>query len=368
MLTLGGRRIADTRTESVDLEDIGALYQAHRHLAAVSDKIEQAVHDSSKPLANAFEALVDAYNANVSVYNLNNRAMLDTSRFQKAAAALAAQLGSEPPSISSAYADIHAEKRTLETYKLTATRRIAELERARVRELLEAGTVPPSEPGFSLDPQWDVRGLKTDLKQLLSNPAVVVNQAQRVAVSESARNPSARSRLVTTAEHVQDAFLRWDGRVYQVPVKWRSAIERIIASVGDQNGRQVEKGAIVPFLKLKKELEQTDDDDASRLLSLLEHIESLHRVQCARYDGDVIKGTRVGMNSSTRISWPNYGRRSTTTAKHRSNQCMGSVRTLSTVPTWNRCTGTSSGSSPRPDSGSVPNGMPTRANHKAVVA
>jgi hypothetical protein len=312
-LELGGRRFAGARTKTVGVEDVAALYQAHRRLAEASLAVDRRLQAASQPLINAFNALMNLYLQNVRRYDQDKNAIFDGLRFGQAVAAVEQYLGSALSETTGRspldtdgqfrlleglrYKDINAQHQLMQALKPRAQGRVEELERQRYGELLLAGQVPADEPGFSLDPQWDAPSLIRDLTQLLTDPAVIIHASLKIA-DETYRqviDASVPRRTVVTAWAVEDAFLGFKPEVYKIPDKWRQRIKAIIASVHGKSGRQVEKGAIVPFLKLKKELEGADKEEAHQLLAILDHLASLHRAQCARYDGP-LQGTRVGMN------------------------------------------------------------------------
>lgn len=159
-----------------------------------------------------------------------------------------------------------------------------------------AGAIPPPEPGFSLDPQWDVDGFVNDLQQLASNPAKFIRSAMRIANDAlyMEYDSSAPSRLVSTATDIQRFFTSSDPNAYRIPPDIQQQFKLITQSVRGKRGPESDEEAIVPFLKLQDSLKQERSLDAARLHVLLAHIESRNRFQCARYDGP-LQGTRVGM-------------------------------------------------------------------------
>lgn len=161
------------------------------------------------------------------------------------------------------------------------------------------------EPGFSLDPQWDAEGLVKDLRILLEDPGKLISSARadaRIARLEE-QDESARRRVSSTALDVESVFQDTSAERFQLPEEARAAILGILNSIEGKSGLELEEGAILPFLKLKDDLgtavssaaDSIEPDPNIHLLALLEHLESRHRAQCARYDGP-LQGTRVGMN------------------------------------------------------------------------
>jgi len=294
-LTLGGRRIPGARTAGVDLEGVATLYQSHRRRATAYAEVDAVIEQASKPISDAFENVVRTYNANVDVYNRNRNAVLDAARFQQAVAALARQLSRQV--LTDDFSELRVQKRAIETLRPEAEERVKEAQEARWQALQQSGGMPPSEPGFSLDPQWDVPGLVADLTRLLDAPATLIADAEQILAAARAEpdDESARPRRVSTAMSVDNQFAPSDQSTYRVPNRWRPRIEAILKSIRGKSGRDVEARAIVPFLELKRDLKDARDRDAQRLHALLQHIESARRTQCARYDGG-ISGTRVGMN------------------------------------------------------------------------
>jgi hypothetical protein len=161
------------------------------------------------------------------------------------------------------------------------------------------------EPGFSLDPQWDVEGLIQGLRLLLEDPAQLIRSAQVDALIAQLGNKdeSAQRRVSSTALEVDYALQYASIGRLQLPQGASATILEILDSIEGKSGIELEEGAIVPFLRLQEDMEAmaeqavdpTESSQAILLLTLLDHLESQNRAQCARYDGP-LQGTRVGMN------------------------------------------------------------------------
>ena len=314
---MGGRRIAGAHTQTVEVEDIAALYQAHRGIAKAYAHLDQVLQEVSQPLINAFKAMVDLYNRNVRQYNQSNIATFSSRESAEAVAAVKHHLDLTLPasprqntpltdsawqfSESLLYTKIDAQRRAIEDLDPKVERRVEEIQRNRYKALVTAGELPPAEPGFSLDPQWDVTSLLRDLTQLLKDPAAIVRPALRLAAAAATQDvdEAARRRILTTASTMAWVFRDTDLRTYRLTDPWRQAIETIVSGLHGRSGLEAEERALVPFLRLQKELKAAKGEAAQQLQATLMHLESLHWAQCARYDGarqGTIQGTRVGMN------------------------------------------------------------------------
>lgn len=348
-IALGGRRFKDERTGGVSIDDVAALYQAHRTLISKRGEVDTLMRAATKPLDDAYQELLDAFNANVNQYNANNYAVLSVARFDNALSRVKALLGSagaafdrEAPArwvqaptdeifdvqkvlrelrngrgLSADYRSqdfqdllarqipssnnkgtIEHHRSIIEHLQPRVQTRIETLQRERYRELSIAERIPPGEPGFSLDPQWHTADLVSDLKRLIDAPRELVAMAHKVdaTITEDPRFSDGPIEREVSARSVVAAFDNGRATDYAVPKKWRATLRKILAQVHGKSGRELEERALVPFLELKEELKAARGDaEAYRLLSLLDFLESMHRAQCARYDGP-LAGTHVGMN------------------------------------------------------------------------
>jgi len=295
-LELGGRRFENSRTLGASFEDVGALYQAHQALKAGRDQQLGRLKAAVEPLEAAWKALIDAYNANVRRFNKDNSASLDQAQFKAALQAVNVQLAADRSNSWLGTLSINEQKGIVESLEPKVDAQLRALLEAKQLELISSAETLPSEPGFSLDPQWNVEGLISDLSALLTEPGAVIGpaiaEADEIAGEDSPQTHRLRNNVAEQLRTLYEDVPRSD---WAVPKHHRERISAIIRDVSGKKGVEVEKRAIVPFLALQNELGTSDEATDRRLAVILEYIEAVRRVQCARYDGP-LKGTRVGMN------------------------------------------------------------------------
>jgi len=330
-VTFGGRRLAEAPTKNLRLDDVAALYQAHSTL-------ERSFKEVMALLNKAIDPIIDAINNMVNIYNrgrpTSKYSVMSPNSFEFAAAVsrLKNLLGDKPAEPSyrpipgkkskdrwplgslpdlnnqevldqllgyNKYMDPSAQKAAIESLRPRVEKHIKSIQTKRYRELVRAGRVQPSEPGFSLDPQWDTQGLVQDLEILTKNADRIVAQAINLA-AEFDDKTDLESETAPRAIHVRANSLRKglkevDLAGYRIPVKRKAELSRIVTSVRGKSGLELEEGGIVPFLELKEELKISFKKEDVQLLGILEYLQAKHRRQCARYDGP-LNGTRIGMN------------------------------------------------------------------------
>lgn len=335
---LGGRRFDQVRTAGATLDDVAALYQAHVKIAESQQRFDQAMKSLS--MEEKLKAVLDAFNADVSKLNAaTSTTVADSGAFERAVddlnAALAAA-GSPAAEQADLSTLILGRKRTLGARKkgaydldealkrfeangngfgggiisgATIESRRSEFEALETRTLTaakalggrlaaewqEQGKLLPAEPGFSLDPQWDVAGLIAGLKRLQTDAPAVIEDAKQVAERAKGENydDAATPIEVWAARGVVEAFENATPSSYVVPGKWAGQIGDILAAVEGKTGKQAEKGALLPFYQLRESLRR-DTGEALQLSMLLRFLESRCRFQAARYDGPM-QGTHAGM-------------------------------------------------------------------------
>ena len=333
---LGGRRFPEARTQNVTLEDVAALYQAHRQIAEQMEAADKLLADAIKPLQDAYKALVEEYNSHVSspsALSLSDTASLDakvrmveslllgrdssaTSEGAAGTSAFEKLLGRQvshadidailkgnrlsPPSSRDLLnrtlgGSLSYYSATIDRLKSQVRTRLEALQEETYRTLYREGRIPPSAPGFSLDPQWDAKGLVADLELLIRDPMSLLKKAQQIidAAESEEYDEKAYPVKVAGAQVLADAVEREKGRLMHRQVD-ATRLQKIVDAVRGKRGKELEDGAILPFLLLKEELSKSKDKEDAVLRTALEFLDSQHRAQCARYDGP-LSGTRVGM-------------------------------------------------------------------------
>jgi len=330
-LIFGGRRMPEAPTENLRIEDVAALYQAHSTLERSFKEVEAHLNKEIDPIIDAFENLVNIYNSGsrTSEYSLMSP---NSFEFAAAVSRLENLLGDKPakpsyrplpgkkskdrwplgsfPNLNNQelldqilsqnkYRDFQTQRAAIESFRPRVKKHIESLQTKRYRELVLAGRVPPSEPGFSLDPQWDTQGLVQDLEIIAKNANMIVTQAINLA-AELDDETDLEFESAPRAIHVRANSLRQilkgvDIGEYRIPGKWRNVLSKIVSAVQGKSGLELERGGIVPFLELKEELKASPQQEDVELLEILEYMQAKHWRQCARYDGPM-NGTRIGMN------------------------------------------------------------------------
>ena len=285
-IELGGRRMADARTEGVTLEYVASLYQGHRRIGEN--------HVRFDPEANG-DALVYAINSNVN--RANNQELLDIVTFAQSAGVYAAMLDDWAQTLAERGYDTTqyrlSESAIAEADSVDEQKAIYELAtehtKAMYPMLLEAKLVMPAEPGFSLDPLWNGAGLIADLESLLADPQSLVAETYDLAAVADRHAADSRPILMTVATEVTESA----GDGVEISEARRAQIVAATDALRGHTDTALSDGPIVPLLELKHELNQVDGE--YDLESVINYILTKHHCQCARYDGPM-QGTLVGMN------------------------------------------------------------------------
>jgi hypothetical protein len=263
-LVLGGRRFAGTRTASVTLDDVAALYQAPGR-----------IRDRKIVAWRKLQELDAAYDEKIAA---RVHREVESGRAATKEAALA---------FETAYA--------------------AELAPAKAKEtaVIDADAPVSSEPGFSLDPLWlpapdGVHPLMlARLQQLANDPCAEISRLTASAPAllaaepdESRRSPEAWTASWLLAVEISPATCSWLHDF--VGTSLRPVIAELETAVPSQW-----RHGFIPFEALRKKLQsdQTlsqEQREAKYAVALaIEFYRYETGAQCARYDG--IDGTAVGM-------------------------------------------------------------------------
>ncbi|MCC7137910.1 MAG: hypothetical protein IT460_05710 [Planctomycetes bacterium] len=342
-IVVGGRRIASAPTAGLSLDDVAALYQAHAELKRRRERIDVRLREAGKPVADAYEALVAAFNRQVDAYNRNNFTTIDEAALDEAARALRAVLSTagahatdpvpdsrEPAGVDDLLERLRAGRSGGGRSNAAATalgrwrKKIDALEAAvsaavgaeqeKVARQLRASKdpddrPPPSEPGFSLDPELDVTRLRRNLDFALGDLGAWRRSLQSVVAAAKGDEPeevaeaheSIRVRRARAVVEASDEA----GATASLTAPLSAALRELRAQLGDPSS--VPSGddrdrVLVRLHELKDDViarASKSDDDASRARAVLElavvrFLLDDSRIQRARYDGP-LQGTRVGM-------------------------------------------------------------------------
>lgn len=263
-LRLGGRRLEKSRTRGVTVEDVAALWQAQRELAAAAPKYE-----AEKQRAVAM--------------------------FEEIKEGILKRLLSQPDAV-------------LRFGALDGGGLPLELgDRALVEEykrLVAALRPVPEAPGFSLDPQWNPRGLAETLDAIAADPCVVPEETHRILREAAATPDDAKPYLLRVAEEIEELGFD-EADCAAVRIVHGNKIQAIAADVRRASGekdpryRAAELDTAMLALRRLPQAAQRDEGAGKRAADMLKfierYVEARHQVQCARYDGP-LAGTRVGMN------------------------------------------------------------------------
>lgn len=281
---LGGRRHEGSRTTGITMEDLAALYQAHRILTTRGDDLER----DSAGVEVAWSGIITSFNNAVDAYNRNNYALLFVDEIELKINALERRLKNQTASGQLFPGDIFGG---LPSYtpqigssgidrlrgRIEAIRPLAEVamqkERSvqRQRFARENGWTPSPEPGFSLDPQEDSARLRNDFLLLRTRPEALVASARAIATRQAVDSTGARPRSADAniAIVVAESF-----RGGEAP-----GLRPLIAKY---------------FAGSLGRLDFTDIRAMMQFSALMDYIERRSRFQCARYDGP-LHGTNAGM-------------------------------------------------------------------------
>lgn len=304
---LAGRQFDQLRTSPAGFSAVATLYRAQ----ATIDDNHKAVEAYLKSVVSAFNALIHSYNASArsggfilptgsaSSYAEIER-LLDAAPITSGQRGLSADdlwdsLGLSPrprPGLTRAFGgamfgaseeQIESLRKRVEAFQLAvATREVA---------IPGAGKLLPEAPGFSLDPSWDVAGLKTDLGLVLYQPNTLLLRARALA------------KPVTSDDEIGSPSLEAafglnksvpEGRTVTLPPAWRKRVERVIA-VLPRTGTQLDKSVLLDLERLSEDTRNNDNPADESATELIQFALNSHRIQCARYDGPM-QGTEVAMN------------------------------------------------------------------------
>lgn len=165
----------------------------------------------------------------------------------------------------------------------------------------------PTDPGFSLDPQWNPNGLAATLSALADNPCAAVRDA--LAIFKSGEPPeldAAPALWWQSVNLLMSSFASPEARKWCATLREQHGAElrrmaadvRSAAALPDAKRRsEALESAMLPLFRMQRAIRtsatRSPADEA--FSDILEHTRMRHQVQCARYDGP-LEGTRVGMN------------------------------------------------------------------------
>ena len=324
-LKLGGRSFSDSPLVGATMDDVAVLYQAQIGIQAsyaALDKEWKVWLEKYSVLAN-YSKTIDAYNDWVAEVNSDTSFPTTQKRttFFIAASSLTSLLqenGIAVPEFQIGLPSLLTDLPNRRPTELVLSRNRFDLYRASewlteverhaskfqndgdelyakfLKTAFEAGRVPPSEPGFSLDPQWDKEGGVADLEAARDDLLTFINNVTEEAESSDDSLDAPRNLTYKVAEvpGINIALL-----LNLVDLDAVASELGILAEkIGDLNGSVVDE-QFLAFYEAKDKFTQNGSGDAnySVLNSILELIEARNRMQCARYDGD-LQGTAVGMN------------------------------------------------------------------------
>jgi len=166
--------------------------------------------------------------------------------------------------------------------------------------LARGGRLPPTAPGFSLDPQYRQKELGASLELLARSPCELlrgVAELGRRAASEpeDARTEAMWSALrlwKLTSKAPAEMLSQLCSDLAKHHGKQLAAIAQAVHAAQDQKALEV---ALVPFWEFQEKTKESVVPTDILMHRLLNHVEARDAVQCARYDGP-LQGTHVGMN------------------------------------------------------------------------
>jgi len=179
-----------------------------------------------------------------------------------------------------------------------------------VAALYQAQVSRPPALGFSLDPSWNLEGLKRDLATLRRSPELIVAEAEAVLASYR-KNHSGQDltrvaspwpvRAAALLEEATTETLPHDGtgknkrRLAEAIKPLLPRLEPILAEIAEA-GKAEENRYVRSFAGLLAELGQRTDPGAVLLRGVLAFVEGKQRRQCANYlDKGALAGTPLGM-------------------------------------------------------------------------
>jgi hypothetical protein len=259
-LKLGGRRFAKSRTLGATLEDVAVLYQAHSSLAAQQERLSLQVDDARAQARRELDrALPEELRRVQNMYPFDERSQ-----------------------------------------RSELDRRM----RARAQDFMQSAlrnTQPvPPEPGFSLDPQWDERGLVDSLEGLAVNPCGTLDELGKQAKQsiERLKETKAWPGMVFSAWALYDRDineLRARCKELKRSPLYAPRLQQAATSAHRLISGASEEDALEPLYALKNELKDSTGAQEHFLWDVLQLAIHANKKQCARYDGP-LGGTRVGMN------------------------------------------------------------------------
>lgn len=315
---LGGRRFADAPTRGAQSDDVATLYRAH---VAILEN-HRAVEAYVKRVVDAFNGLIRSYNRQAryggyfetpflsgaevneveKLLDVNaapaprtavDRFDLDSLLGHRASGLVGAGLGTTSPSqgvdpygsgdfrlISDPKAAIERLRKKVDAFQLEAM--LGQV------AIPGAGKRMPEAPGFSLDPQWDVERVRTQLRLLLTRPEELLQRARTVAGALPAESdgPSPVVRAIDAREAASGA------QTVKLSAGFRATLQATLASLPNGSSRLSEQAEIA--LQRLMKYDPTSDPSDAVAYALARYALSEARLQCARYDGP-LGSTNVGM-------------------------------------------------------------------------
>ncbi len=288
-VTLGGRRgvsqthpRADLSQVRVDLDDVATLYRVNLEMLP---RVEPVLDLEEIPptVDRRFDGLVSRYNDAVHAGGV------PAADFDEDARWLGFVLRVEVPA---SHATLTEQRATLDRLESriqpsrAERRRLAEESLATVRRDRLA-----TQPGFSLDPQFHAERVLAALDRVVADPAGVAREARaadasrgpRDPVNEGGPAPALAARQLAAAlppdadERLADEIARLAGRI-------RRARGEVAAGARDPD--EVSRAV--------HDLERNLAGSGNPASLLVRYALAREHVQCARYDGQALQGSRAG--------------------------------------------------------------------------
>ncbi|WP_437752598.1 hypothetical protein [Sorangium sp. So ce1389] len=263
-LLLGGRRLEKSRTRGVTVDDVAALWQAQKELAAAAPKYEAERKKA--------EALLEKIKEGIR------------ARLRSRQGAAPALVTDEPERLPFELGD----PELIEEFSRVA---------AALRPVPEA-------PGFSLDPQWNPRGLAETLEAIAARPCLVFEEAREIVRETAAVPDDAKPFLLRVAETLAALRLS-EADCAKVWIGYGDELGTMAVDVRRASGEKdpIRRAAaldraMLALRRLPQVARESRDSGSSTevvLNAIQQYVEARHQFQCARYDGP-LAGTRVGMN------------------------------------------------------------------------
>jgi len=277
-VTLAGRDLTHVR---VGLDDVATLYRVHQEVGPRTAPILDA-EELAPTLRRAYNAMVENHNAGVPGQHIV------PGPFDENARIIAGSLHVDLPR---AHATLAEQGETIRRVQPLLEAGLARIEQG-ANEAIAAIEAQHLllQPGFSLDPKFRAPGVVAALDRVMADPSGVAQEARARSHALGPRDPTTEGgpTAALAARHLADSIPaeaddQLSREVARHLTRLRQARAEVAAGASDEDA----------VSRAVHALERDLNGRRTVVTPLVRYAVAREHVQCARYDGEALRGSRV---------------------------------------------------------------------------